>query len=105
MKPLTYLLVDFENLQPPAEDIALVRGEDRRLLIFHGPHQNKFSAEMLVAGNRSGNMHGLFRVRSLARTHSISTLRFACLAYMLLLIMLCLAHKIQDRLARSRRVL
>ena len=49
MKPLTYLLIDFENLQPPAEDISLVRGEDYRLWIFHGPHQNKFAAEMVVA--------------------------------------------------------
>jgi len=49
LKPLTYLLVDFENLQPPAKDVALVRGDEYRLWIFHGPHQNKFAADMVVA--------------------------------------------------------
>ncbi len=49
MKPLTYLLVDFENLQPPAKDVALVRGEEYCLLIFRGPHQNKYDAAMAEA--------------------------------------------------------
>lgn len=49
MKPLTYLLVDFENGQPTAAEIALVRAAELRLWIFHGPHQNKFGADMVRA--------------------------------------------------------
>ena len=55
MTPLTYLLVDFENLQPAAEDVAQVRGEECRLWVFHGPHQNKFAAEMVVAWQPLGD--------------------------------------------------
>ena len=49
MKPLIYLLVDFENLQPAAEDVALVRGEHYRLWIFRGPHQKTYDAAMAEA--------------------------------------------------------
>lgn len=45
----TYLLLNFENLQPPPEHIAQVRGDDCHLWIFHGPHQNRFSAELVKA--------------------------------------------------------
>ena len=38
---LTHILVDFENVQPSAADIGLVRGENRRLTIFRGPGQMK----------------------------------------------------------------
>lgn len=55
MKPLTYLLVDFENRQPSAADIALVRADEHRLWIFHGPHQNKFTADMVVAWQPLGD--------------------------------------------------
>lgn len=47
--PVTHLLVDFENLKPSPEQIALVRGDHYRLWIFHGPHQNKFDAPMVKA--------------------------------------------------------
>jgi len=46
---LTYILVDFENVQPQLADLALLRGEDFRVLVFHGAHQNKFDAEMVKA--------------------------------------------------------
>lgn len=49
MLPVTNLLVDFENLKPSPEEIALVRGDHYRLWIFHGPHQNKFDASMVRA--------------------------------------------------------
>jgi hypothetical protein len=49
MKPITYLFVDFENVQPPAEDFARVRGDEYRLWLFHGPHQNKFDADVVTA--------------------------------------------------------
>ena len=55
MDALTYLLIDFENLQPPAEDVARVRGDAYRLWVFHGPHQNKFAAEMVVAWQPLGD--------------------------------------------------
>ena len=55
MGTVTYLLVDFENLQPPAEHVAQIRGEDYRLWVFHGPHQNKFAAEMVVAWQPLGD--------------------------------------------------
>ncbi|MEO8009118.1 MAG: PIN domain-containing protein, partial [Betaproteobacteria bacterium] len=46
---LTYLLIDLENVHPAAEDMNLVRGAEFRVRIFHGPHQNKFDAEMVKA--------------------------------------------------------
>src|SRR5688572_8379293 len=46
---LTYLLVDFENVQPQVADLGLLRGESFRVLIFHGAHQNKFDVGMYKA--------------------------------------------------------
>ena len=46
---LTYILVDFENVQPQAADLSLLRGDDFRVRIFHGAHQNKFDADVLKA--------------------------------------------------------
>lgn len=46
---LTYILVDFENVQPTAADIKLIRGADYRVRLFHGPHQNRFDAELVKA--------------------------------------------------------
>ena len=44
-----HLLVDFENLKPSAADVALIRSEEYRLWVFHGPHQNKFDAALVKA--------------------------------------------------------
>jgi hypothetical protein len=44
-----HLLVDFENLKPSADDVALIRSEEYRLWVFHGPHQNKFDAALVKA--------------------------------------------------------
>lgn len=41
---LTYILVDFENLQPP--DMGLLSGEQYQLRIFRGPHQNKLDFDI-----------------------------------------------------------
>jgi hypothetical protein len=38
---LTYILIDFENVQPEAADLRLIRGPDYRVRLFHGPHQNR----------------------------------------------------------------
>jgi len=46
---LTHILVDFENVQPTAADIGLVRGDDVRLAIFRGPGQKKYSADVAEA--------------------------------------------------------
>jgi hypothetical protein len=46
---LTYILIDFENVQPTAADMKLIRGADYRVRLFHGSHQNKFDAEMVKA--------------------------------------------------------
>ena len=45
----TYLLVDFENVQPQVADLGLLRGDGFRVLIFHGVHQNKFDVAMYKA--------------------------------------------------------
>jgi len=45
----THILVDFENVQPSAADIALVRGDDLRLAIFRGPGQMKYAADVAEA--------------------------------------------------------
>ena len=41
---LTYILVDFENVQPP--DMGLLSGEHYQLRIFRGPHQKKLDFEI-----------------------------------------------------------
>jgi len=41
---LTYILVDFENVQPP--DMGLLSGEQYQLRIFRGPHQNKLDFDV-----------------------------------------------------------
>jgi hypothetical protein len=46
---LTHILVDFENVQPTAADIGLVRGDGVRLAIFRGPGQKKYSADVAEA--------------------------------------------------------
>ena len=46
---LTYILIDFENVQPAAEDLKLIRGEDYRVRVFHGSHQSKFDKDMVKA--------------------------------------------------------
>ncbi len=46
---MTYLLVDFENVQPQVADLGLLRGDDFRVRIFHGVHQNKFDVTMYKA--------------------------------------------------------
>jgi len=44
---LTYILIDFENVKPTAADLKLIRGAGYRVLLFHGPHQNKFDADIV----------------------------------------------------------
>ncbi|MHB1144673.1 MAG: PIN domain-containing protein [Thiobacillus sp.] len=41
---LTYILVDFENVQPP--DMGLLSGQQYQLRIFRGPHQNKLDFDI-----------------------------------------------------------
>ena len=50
---LTHILVDFENVQPSAADIALVRGDALRLAIFRGPGQMKYAADVAEAYDRA----------------------------------------------------
>jgi hypothetical protein len=47
--PLTHILVDFENVQPSAVDIGMVRGDELRLCIFRGPGQMKYAADVAEA--------------------------------------------------------
>ena len=49
---LTYILIDFENVKPTAADLNLIRGADNRVRLFHGPHQNKFDADIVKALER-----------------------------------------------------
>ena len=46
---LTYILIDFENVQPIAEDLKLIRGEHCKVRVFHGSHQSKFEKDMVKA--------------------------------------------------------
>lgn len=41
---LTYILVDFESVQP--QDIGLLNGDHYQLRIFRGPHQNKLDFDI-----------------------------------------------------------
>ena len=44
---LTYILVDFENVQP--HDLGLLQGEQYRVKVFHGPHQTKLDIGIVRA--------------------------------------------------------
>lgn len=55
---LTHILVDFENTQPSAQDVALLQGDGVKLWIFRGPGQKKYDVEfaesLLPLGDRVG---------------------------------------------------
>ena len=44
---VTHILVDFENVQP--EDMSLLSGDQYRVIIFRGPHQNKLDFDVVEA--------------------------------------------------------
>jgi len=44
-----YVLIDFENVQPSAADLSVIRGADYHVRLFHGPHQTKFDANVVKA--------------------------------------------------------
>lgn len=46
---VTHILVDFENTQPSAQDVALLRESGQHLWIFRGPSQKKYDAEFAEA--------------------------------------------------------
>jgi hypothetical protein len=46
---IEYILVDYENTQPKADEVALIRSESQRLWIFRGPGQKKYEAEFSEA--------------------------------------------------------
>jgi hypothetical protein len=46
---IEYILVDYENTQPKADEVALIRAESQRLWIFRGPGQKKYEAEFSEA--------------------------------------------------------
>jgi hypothetical protein len=64
LKALTYIFVDFENIQP--QDMGLLTGEQYLLRIFRGPHQNKLDFDIVESlqphGDRvkylQSNRHG-----------------------------------------------
>ena len=82
---LTHILVDFENVQPSAADIALVRGDHLRLAIFRGPGQMKYAADVAEAwqplganvsfircakaGRNAVDMHIAFSLGALVASH------------------------------------
>ena len=46
---LTYILIDFENVQPAADDLKLIREENYLVRVFHGSHQSRFDKDMVKA--------------------------------------------------------
>lgn len=42
---LTHILIDFENVQP--QDMSLLRGDQYRVIIFRGPHQNRLDFDVV----------------------------------------------------------
>jgi hypothetical protein len=64
---LTHILVDFENVQPSAPDIALVRGDGVRLTIFRGPGQKKYSADVAEAWQPLGDSVNFIRCAKAGR--------------------------------------
>lgn len=47
--PLTHILVDFDNKQPPIAELALLSATTQRLWIFTSPNSGKFNAEYVQA--------------------------------------------------------
>jgi hypothetical protein len=45
---LTYILIDFENVKPPASDIKLIRGADFRVRIISGT--DPFKKVRIISG-------------------------------------------------------
>lgn len=87
MTTLTHILVDFENVQPGAADIALLHGEGLRLAIFRGPGQMKYAADLAEAwqplgssvqfircakaGRNAVDMHIAFHLGALIDAHKL----------------------------------
>lgn len=46
---LIYILIDFENIQPVADELKLIRGEKYQVRVFHGSHQSRFNKDMVKA--------------------------------------------------------
>ena len=69
MTPI-HILVDFENVQPSAGDIALVRDEHLRLAIFRGPGQMKYSADVAEAWQPLGARVSFIRCAKAGRNAS-----------------------------------
>lgn len=55
LKPLIYLLIDFEKVKPSAAEVAKIRGDAFQLWISRGSHQNKFDADMVEAWQPLGD--------------------------------------------------
>ena len=49
---LTCILVDCETVKPAAAELKLIRDAGYRVRIFHGPHQNRFDADIVQVSNR-----------------------------------------------------
>jgi hypothetical protein len=49
--PMTihYILIDFENVQPSAAELGLIRGPDCHVRLFLGPHQTKLDVDLVKA--------------------------------------------------------
>jgi hypothetical protein len=87
-----YILVDYENTQPKADEVALVQRASQRLWIFRGPGQKKYDAEFaealltlgevakVVRCEKSGanalDMHIAFELGRLAQGGAASALEF-----------------------------
>jgi hypothetical protein len=65
--PPVHILVDFENTQPGATDVALLQGHDLRLWIFRGPGQKKYDAELTEALQPLGERVGFVRCEKSGR--------------------------------------
>src|SRR5512134_893406 len=51
---LTYILVDFDNVKPTADDIGLARGDRYRLAVVRGPQQTRYEADLAEALHSMG---------------------------------------------------
>ena len=49
---LTCILVDCGTVKPAAAELKQIRGAGYRVRIFHGPHQNKFDADIVQVSSR-----------------------------------------------------
>jgi len=75
---ISHIFVDFENIQPTAQEVAAANSSDIRLWILHGAHQRDFSSDLVRAWQPMG-VHAFFVQSSKTGPNAVDMLLAFCL--------------------------